>query len=190
MAFAHHHGVGLHGVHDGDHGPFRRSLKMPVLQGKQLAGSGVRALWGPQWTRLAFPTSIPCPQSTATTGAWPSPQPRRRLAAKGRRPEGSAIAIMAPVAVPKNLRICRGKGYTRSTATTGHRLRRLITAGDITPAPQQSRSFTPVHYEGEPLEGRGPQKEEAAEARASSFAVRRRRRFTCSGVCGDQSRLV
>ena len=52
MAFAHHHFVGLPGVHDGDHGPSGGPLKTVGLQGKRAAGSGVRALWGQQWTRL------------------------------------------------------------------------------------------------------------------------------------------
>jgi Bacterial capsule synthesis protein PGA_cap len=52
MAFAHHHGVGLPGVHDGDHGPFRRSLENATFAGGKAAGSGVCALWGQQWTRL------------------------------------------------------------------------------------------------------------------------------------------
>jgi hypothetical protein len=42
MAFAHHHGVGLPGVHDGDHGPFRRSLENARLQLRTSTGfSGV-----------------------------------------------------------------------------------------------------------------------------------------------------
>jgi hypothetical protein len=45
MAFAHHHGVGLPGVHDGDHGPFRRSLETGLLQGKTRRGPG-SALFG------------------------------------------------------------------------------------------------------------------------------------------------
>jgi hypothetical protein len=40
MAFAHHHGVGLPGVHDGDHGPFRRSLENATLQGEKPQGPG------------------------------------------------------------------------------------------------------------------------------------------------------
>ena len=40
------------GVHDGDHGPSGGPLKTVGLQGERAAGSGVRALWGQQWTRL------------------------------------------------------------------------------------------------------------------------------------------
>jgi hypothetical protein len=40
MAFAHHHGVGLPGVHDGDHGPFQRSPENMWFAGEKFAGSG------------------------------------------------------------------------------------------------------------------------------------------------------
>jgi hypothetical protein len=42
MAFAHHHGVGLPGVHDGDHGPFRRSPENGCF-----AGETTRRVRGP-----------------------------------------------------------------------------------------------------------------------------------------------
>jgi hypothetical protein len=65
------------GVHDGDHGPFRRSPENGWFAGEKSAGSGVRALWGPPWTRLPFFAAM---TSTAITGHGLRPPSRRRLA--------------------------------------------------------------------------------------------------------------
>jgi hypothetical protein len=40
IAFAHHHGVGLPGVHDADHGPFRRSPENSRFAGEKLQSPG------------------------------------------------------------------------------------------------------------------------------------------------------
>jgi hypothetical protein len=45
---------GFPGVHDGDHGPFRRSLETAVLQGKSRRGPGSIPFWGQPWARLPF----------------------------------------------------------------------------------------------------------------------------------------
>jgi hypothetical protein len=57
MAFAHHHGAGLAWDRKVDDGPFAWSPRNRRFAGERLTGSGVRALWGPQWTRLPTATS-------------------------------------------------------------------------------------------------------------------------------------
>jgi hypothetical protein len=89
------------GVHEAIMAPPDGPLKTGVSQGKQPAGSGVRALWGPQWTRLPFFTADV--RSTATTGAWASngawASPLITAAAQtiaGAQLPGSMIGMMAP----------------------------------------------------------------------------------------------
>jgi hypothetical protein len=53
MAFAHHHSVGLPGVHGGDHGPFPRLPETAVLQGKAEASRGPSPL-GSEMGATAF----------------------------------------------------------------------------------------------------------------------------------------
>jgi hypothetical protein len=73
------------GVHNGDHGPFRLSLGNGWFAGEQPQGPGVRALWGQQWARLAFPTQTREVLPQRGHGLRPPP---RRL--------GSTTAITAP----------------------------------------------------------------------------------------------
>ena len=93
------------GVQDGDDGPFPRSPETAAMQGKVRGGSVIHVLWGPGWTRL--PGSADA-RSTATTGHALAATTTAELSG-GCRPEGSAIAIVAPVTVPRKLPICRGK---------------------------------------------------------------------------------
>jgi hypothetical protein len=105
-AFRHHHGVGLHGVHDGDHGPVRLSPENALFAGKKLAGSGVRALWGQQWTRL--PLFFTAARSTCPTGACFRPP----SGASARH--GSKGAMMAPSHGSLKRLVCRRKGIPGS----------------------------------------------------------------------------
>jgi hypothetical protein len=94
------HGVGLPGSTMAIMVPSRGPPKTGDLQGKA-AESGVRALWGQQWTRLPFTPGA----STATTGAWGSLQPASCVAA----PRGPRRRIMAPPAGPPESRPLQGK---------------------------------------------------------------------------------
>ncbi len=103
IAFAPHHGVGL------PRGPRRRSWPLPAVPRKWVIcrgkrqGLGVRALWGPQWTRLPLPGR----RKYCHNGAWPSPTSYGGLAAEGCQ-RGPPIAIVVLIMVPKKARICRG----------------------------------------------------------------------------------
>jgi hypothetical protein len=89
--------------------------------------------------RLLQQRSLADAKSTATTGAWPSPRARERLAlahhtaglaAKGCRPLGSPRSpSVVPVAVPKKVLICRGNAAKSGVrALWGQQWTRLPTA--------------------------------------------------------------
>jgi hypothetical protein len=122
MPFRPPSGAGLAG------GPKWRIMAPPAVPrtrcyaGESPRVSVIRVLWGPGWTRLPHGGRAKYCHNGGMALAHPS---RRRLAwgsDKGDdRPftrsletrcysEGSAIAIMATVAVPRKLPICRGKG--------------------------------------------------------------------------------
>ena len=102
----HHHGGGLPGVHDGDHGPSRRTLETAVLQGKSRRVRGSVPFGG----RNGLVCLLADARSTATTGAGPSPATTAGRAA-GVPARGVCNRHRGPrCVVPWEQSFCRGKG--------------------------------------------------------------------------------
>jgi hypothetical protein len=115
-------------------------------------GSGVRALWGQQWTRLAS-RSTPNQGKYCHNGGMARAHHRSGASRAGRgcRPEGSTIGIVAPVVDPTKLpvagEICRVKGFVPLGAAIGSsasRAQELLGSGSPFVGDGQSRSGTKI----------------------------------------------